>query len=98
MTDVLIHAINALLLGAVLAALLRRPWQAYQALLSAYENQVAEKLFFGSDFPFATAAAAIEQLYRLNEITHGTNLPGIPREVLRSIVERDALSELGIAR
>ncbi len=81
---------------ADVAALLRRPWQAYQALLKAHQAGMAEKLLFGSDFPFATAADAIEQLYRINEVTQGTNLPGVPREVLRGIVERDALTLLGI--
>ncbi len=81
---------------ADVAALLRRPWEAYQSLLSGYQRGVDEKLLFGSDFPFSTAAAAIEQLYRLNEITHGTNLPVVPREVLRGIVERDVLTLLGI--
>jgi len=82
---------------ADIAGLLRRPWEAYQLLLTAYQAGVAGKLLFGSDFPFSTAAQAIQGLYRLNEMTHGTNLPAVPREVLRGIVERDALSELGIA-
>jgi len=82
---------------ADLAGLLRRPWAAYQSLLTAHQAGVAEKLLFGSDFPFSTAAEAIERLYRLNEITQGTNLPSVPREALRGIVERDALAELRIA-
>ena len=82
---------------ADVAALLRRPWQAHQALLGAHQAGAAEKLLFGSDFPFSTAAAAIEQLYRTNEIIRGTGLPGVPREVLRGIVERDALTLLGMA-
>jgi hypothetical protein len=82
---------------ADIAGLLRRPWEAYQALLLVHQAGVADKLLFGSDFPFSTAAAAIERLYRLNELVHGTNFPGVPREVLRGIVERDALATLGIA-
>lgn len=83
---------------ADIAALLRNPWQAYQALLAAHQSGVTGKLLFGSDFPFSTAAEAIERMYRINEITHGTGLPTVPREILRSIVERDALTELGIAK
>jgi hypothetical protein len=64
----------------------------------AHQSGVAGKLLFGSNFPFSTAAEAIERLYRLNEITQGTNLPTVPRQVLRGIVERDALSALGIGR
>lgn len=82
---------------AEVAAILRRPWEAYQSLLLAHQRGVAGKLLFGSGFPFLTAAEAIQQLYRLNEITHGTGLPGVPRETLRGIVERDALTELGMA-
>ncbi len=82
---------------ADIAALLRRPWQAYKALLAAHQSGVTGKLLFGSDFPFSTAAEAIERIYRINEITHGTGLPTVPRETLRGIVERDALTELGIA-
>jgi len=81
---------------ADLAGLVHRPWEAYQALVSAHQYGVTEKLLFASDFPFATAAAAIEQLYRLNEIAHGTNLPAVPREVLRGVIERDALALLGL--
>jgi len=83
---------------ADIAALLRRPWVAYQSLLGAHQFDVAEKLLFGSDFPFSTPAEAIERIYRLNQITQGNNLPGVPREVLRGIVERDALAEMRIQR
>ncbi len=83
---------------ADVAGLVRRPWQAYNALLLAHQFNVMDKVLFGSDFPYLTAAEAIETLYRLHEVTQGTNLPGVPREVLRSMVERDAVGELGIAR
>ncbi|GAG36739.1 unnamed protein product, partial [marine sediment metagenome] len=81
---------------ADVAGLLGRPWEAYQSLLSAHQRGVSGKLLFGSDFPFSTPAEAIERLYRLNEIPHGTNLPAVPREVLRGIVENDALALLGM--
>ena len=81
---------------ADVAGLLRRPWLAYQAILSAHHCGVAGKVLFGSDFPFLTAAAAIERLYRLNDVVRQTPMPTVPREVLRGIVERDALKELGI--
>ena len=81
---------------ADIAALLRKGWVAYEAILKAYQAGVTDKLLFGSDFPFSTPAEAIERLYRLNEFVHGTSLPVIPREVLRGILEQDALSRLGI--
>lgn len=76
--------------------LLHHPWQAYQALLEAYQYGVMDKLLFGSGFPGAAASVCIEALYSIGHLYHGTNLPSIPREQLRQIVERDTLSLLGI--
>jgi uncharacterized protein len=80
------------------AGLIRRPWQAYNALVLAHQFNVMDKVLFGSDFPYSTASEAIESVYRLHEVTQGTNLPSVPRETLRTMIERDALSALGIAR
>jgi len=82
---------------ADISALLHRPWQAYNALLSTYHYGVTDKLLFGSDFPYTSASTCIEALYSINHLVHGTNLPTIPREKLRGIVERDTLRLLGIA-
>jgi predicted TIM-barrel fold metal-dependent hydrolase len=79
-----------------ISGMLRRPWQAYNALVSAYQYGVMDKLLFGSDFPYTSATECIEALYSLNQIAHGTNLPIVPREALRGIVERDALALLGL--
>jgi len=79
------------------AGLTRRPWQAYNALVSAHQFNVMDKILFGSDFPFSTASEAIEAVYRLHEVTQGTNLPVVPREMLRGMVERNALEVLGIS-
>lgn len=76
--------------------LLHQPWQAYQALLSAHQYGVMDKLLFGSGFPAAWASHCIEDLYSINHMVHGTNLPTIPRDQLRGIVERDTLTLLGI--
>jgi len=80
-----------------ISGLLQQPRRAYEALLSAHHCGVFEKLLFGSGFPDAPASLCIESLYGLNHLVHGTNLPTIPREQLRGIVERDALTLLGIA-
>lgn len=82
---------------ADIAGLLRQPWMAYNALLSAHSYGVMEKLLFGSDFPYRSPAACIEALYSINQIAQGTSMPVVPREQLRGIVERDALALLGIA-
>lgn len=82
---------------AEISWLLHQPWQAYQALLAAHQYGVTDKLLFGSGFPASSPSATIEALYSINHMVHGTNLPVIPRESLRGIVERDALGLLGIA-
>lgn len=82
---------------AEISGLLSQPWRAYEALLSAHQFGVLDKLLFGSGFPEAPASLCIETLYSLNQLVHGTSLPTIPREQLRGIVERDALALLGIA-
>lgn len=81
---------------ADISSLLHRPWQAYNALLSAYQYGVMDKLLFGSDFPYTGAAQTIQAIYRINQLVTGTNLPTIPRQFLASIVERDTLTLLGM--
>jgi predicted TIM-barrel fold metal-dependent hydrolase len=81
---------------AEISWMLHQPWQAYQALLSAYHAGVIDKLLFGSGFPYLPPDFAIESLYSINQMIHGTHLPTIPREALRGIVERDTLALLGL--
>jgi uncharacterized protein len=82
---------------ADVSGLLSRPWHAYNALVAAHESQVIEKLLFGSDFPYTSVTDCIEALYSINQLAQGTNLPVVPREALRGIVERDTLGLLGLA-
>jgi predicted TIM-barrel fold metal-dependent hydrolase len=81
---------------ADVSGMLSRTWQAYGALVSAHQHQVIDKLLFGSDFPYTSATECIESLYSINQLAQGTNLPVIPREALRGIVERDTLGLLGL--
>ena len=81
---------------ADVSGLLSRAWQAYNALVSCHQAGVIDKLLFGSDFPYTNAEECIESLYSINHIAQGTNLPVVPREALRGIVERDAVGLLGI--
>jgi predicted TIM-barrel fold metal-dependent hydrolase len=81
---------------ADIAGVVSRPWQLYNALLTATSLGVMEKLLFGSGFPFDTPVKAIEALYSVNSYSHGTQMPSIPRTQIRSIVERDSLRCLGI--
>ncbi|MHC4109127.1 MAG: amidohydrolase family protein [Planctomycetota bacterium] len=81
---------------ADIAGVVSRPWQLYNALLSATSLGVMDKLLFGSGFPGEGPAKAIEALYSINSYSHGTPLPAVPRTQLRGIVERDSLAQLGI--
>lgn len=82
---------------ADVSGLLSRTWQAYNAFVSAHQHGIIDKLLFGSDFPYTSATECIEALYSINQLAQGTNLPVVPREALRGIVERDTLSLLGLA-
>ncbi len=81
---------------ADLSYLAQRPWQLYNVLLSAHQQGVMDRLMLGSDFPFSSPQKAIATIYSVNTLTQGTMLPSVPREQLRSIVERDTLESLGI--
>lgn len=81
---------------AEISGITQSPWMALQHMQSAYDLGVMDKLFFGSDFPYSSPKVVIEALYSLAQIVHGTNLPSVPREALRGIVERNSLALLGL--
>jgi predicted TIM-barrel fold metal-dependent hydrolase len=81
---------------ADISGVAQTPWLALHCMQAACERGVMDKLLFGSDFPAGDAKSAIESLYSLNLIVHGTNLPSVPREQLRGIVERNSPALLGI--
>lgn len=74
----------------------QRIWRNYNVVVSAYEAGVMDKVLFGSGFPYAEPDACIETLLGFNKMLADTHLPQVPREKLRSIVERDTLSLLGL--
>lgn len=81
---------------ADLSDLILHPWRVYNALLLAYQQGVTSQMLFSSNFPFSTPEKAIVTIYSINTFTQGTQFPSIPREQLRSIVERDALACMGL--
>ena len=81
---------------AEISGVAQTPWQALHCMQSAHEHGVMDKLLFGSDFPASDPKSVIEALYSLNLIVHGTNLPSVPREQIRGIVERNSPALLGI--
>lgn len=81
---------------ADVSGIVERPWQLYHTLLAGHERNVLDKILFGSGYPFCTPERAITNIYSINVFSQGTNLPSVPRQRLRAIVECDALSKLGI--
>ncbi|UCE99425.1 MAG: amidohydrolase family protein [Planctomycetota bacterium] len=73
-------------------------WQVYNIVVAAHESAVMDKLLFGSGFPFGNAGQCIETLLGFNKLLADTNLPTVPRDNIRSIIERDTLELLGIKR
>lgn len=73
-----------------------RPWELLHALECARDHGVEDKILFASGFPFDLPARAIEAIYAVNASVVGTPLPRIARSALREIVERDAISLLGL--
>jgi hypothetical protein len=75
-----------------------RPWQLFNALLTAHQLGTMDQVLFGSNFPYVTPEQAIKTIYSVNTLTQGTHLPSVPREQLRSVVERDTVQVLGLRR
>ncbi|MDO8302466.1 MAG: amidohydrolase family protein [Sedimentisphaerales bacterium] len=75
----------------------KRVWQVYTTILSAYEREVMDKLLYGSGFPLGSPQAYIESLLGINRLLPDTNLPIVPREAIRGIVERDTVQVLGLS-
>jgi uncharacterized protein len=78
------------------AGVAARPWELLNVLQMARDLGVDRKIFFASGFPFDTPARAIEAILAVNSWIQSTPLPHIARSVLREIVERDAISLLGL--
>lgn len=81
---------------ASIAGLVGRPWQLFNALLTAHQLGTIEQVLFGSNYPHTTPEQAIKTIYSVNTLTQGTQLPSVPREQLRTIVERDTIETLGL--
>ncbi len=74
----------------------QKKWEVYNIVVSAHEADVMDKLLFGSGYPIAKPDNCIETLLGFNMMLGDTNLPGVPREEIRGIIERDTLALLGI--
>ena len=74
-----------------------RPWQFYNALMTAVEYGAAHKLLFGTDFPLFTAGETMAALRNANALVEGTALPRVPDDVIEGIIHRESLALLGLA-
>lgn len=72
-------------------------WEVYNLVVSAHESGVMDKLLFGSGYPFALPDNCIETLLGFNKLVGEGNLPTVRRENIRTVIERDSLSLLGIS-
>jgi predicted TIM-barrel fold metal-dependent hydrolase len=71
------------------SALHYRPWQYYNILMCAQEYRIADKIFFGTDFPFARVDESVEGLLSINDQLEGTKLPRVSEETMQSILSSD---------
>ncbi|MGH9437185.1 MAG: amidohydrolase family protein [Terriglobia bacterium] len=79
-----------------ISALHYRPWQFYNALISAKEYGVMDKLLFGSDFPFTTPEATLRDLRGFNRIVEGTALPRLEEEDIEKLIQKPTLDLLNL--
>ncbi|MGE0284380.1 MAG: amidohydrolase family protein [Rhizobiaceae bacterium] len=68
------------------SALFYRPWQYYNILVTAEEYRIADKIFFGTDYPFSTVEESIEGLRAVNRLAEGTALPRVSDETINRIL------------
>ena len=82
---------------ADISALFYRPWQFYNMLIAAQEYNVTNKLFFGTDYPFARALESINGLRNANHIIGNSGLPHVTEATIEGILHRDVPALLGMA-
>jgi hypothetical protein len=83
-------------LFADISALYYRPWQFYNSMRLLAEYRADAKVLFGSDFPFTTSGDSLNALRRINDVLGQSGLPRVPDELVEGIINRDALTLLGL--
>jgi predicted TIM-barrel fold metal-dependent hydrolase len=79
------------------SALHYRPFQLYHSLMLLQEYGVWNKLLFGSDYPFTTVDASLDEMRGLNKMLEGACLPRLDMNKMEEMFERDSLRLLEIA-
>ncbi len=70
-----------------ISALSYRPWQYYNILIAAQEYRITDKIFFGTDFPFARVDESVDGLLGINDQLEGTRLPRVSAETMQQILQ-----------
>jgi predicted TIM-barrel fold metal-dependent hydrolase len=74
---------------ADISAVHYRPWRYWQAMVTAMEYGITDKLLLGSDFPSAAIDNVINGLRNVNRPVEGTGLPHIPTEIQDAIIHEN---------
>ncbi len=69
------------------SALFYRTWQYYNMLILSQEYKIVDKIFFGTDYPFAEVGESVDGLLRINEMLEGTELPRVNRDTMDQILQ-----------
>jgi predicted TIM-barrel fold metal-dependent hydrolase len=75
------------------SALFHRSWQYYNILISAQEYKVVDKIYFGTDYPFARVDESVDGLLNINDAVKGTNLPRVTEETMQTILWSNPLKD-----
>lgn len=79
---------------ADVSALHYRPWQLFHSLMLVHEYGVWNKLLFGTDFPITNVEESLAGLRDLATVQ--IDRFRLPQEQIEALIERDALSLLGL--
>lgn len=80
------------------SALDTRPWQLAQALASAREYRVLDRVLFGSDYPFSTVERTRQGLDAAAALCRRLGIADVTPEDVAAICERDSAGLLGLDR
>jgi uncharacterized protein len=78
------------------SALHYRPFQLYHSLMLVQEYGVWDKVLFGSDYPFTTVDASLDEMRKLNCMLEGTSLPRLDMAKMEQMFQRNTLDLLEI--
>jgi hypothetical protein len=76
-----------------ISALFYRPWQYYNTLICAQEYRISDKIYFGSDFPFARVGESVQGLLTINDQLAGTALPPVAEETMQRILQSNPFAD-----